>query len=645
MTPATTLRQCAVLSPAGLLILACAWLNLTGWGLSFLGQLNRTGYTVSLLLAAGLWIAWHKRSGTPLIPHWRVSRLRGRFRRGWPLAFLILAGMVWLGGLLHPPTNYDALAYRVPRMLHWLAEERWHWIHTEFHRLNTRTAGFEWATNPLLAFLSTDRWFFLPNAVGFLLLPGLCFSVLWRLGVSPRVAWRWMWLLPSGYCYAIQAGGIGNDLFGALFALAAVDYALRAGRSGHIHEVWLAVLAAALMTSAKASNLPLLLPCALALLPCGRLLLARPFATALVALFAAAASFLPTAALNFKHTGDWTGLKAEPAGLLGGDPLFHLAVNSVLIIEQNFAPTVFPIASQWNHFMERVLPAGLSEKLQRRFEPAAAGLKLPEMQMEQGAGLGCGLSALLLLTALWRLRRGVKWSWVAWTTRARTVQFLVPLGAWIGAAYFMSQSGLSPAARYLTPFYVLLVVPLLAGGDCTPLVRRRGWQFVALAAVFSTALLLTVTQARPLWPALTVLRALDAEHSTQPLLRRAWKVYSIYKARADAFQPARARLPAEADPLGFVSFDDPETSLWRPFGSRRILHLTRQETGADLRRRGIKYVLAKPVVIAQHWGSPVDVWLRQVEGEPVARFPLQLRGNVEAAEWLLVRIRPEPPAG
>jgi hypothetical protein len=69
-----------------------------------------------------------------------------------------------------------------------------------------------------------------------------------------------MWLLPTGYCYLLQAGSISNDMFGTVYALAAVDFALRARKSGRVSEVCLSVLSAALLTGARASNLPLLLP-------------------------------------------------------------------------------------------------------------------------------------------------------------------------------------------------------------------------------------------------------------------------------------------------------------------------------------------------------------------------------------------------
>src|SRR5260221_14729047 len=82
-----------------------------------------------------------------------------------------------------------------------------------------------------------------------------------------------------------------------------------------------------------------------------------------------------------------------------------------------------------------------------------------------------------------------------------------------------------------------------------------------------------------------------AGQSSQPLIRRAWTVYSVYGQRGDAFEPVRTKLPTNANPLGLVTSDDPETSLWRPFGSRSILHVTRTDTAEDLQRLGIQYVL------------------------------------------------------
>ena len=171
-------------------ICLCAWLNCAGWGLSALHQLNPAGYGVALLAgAAGFWI-WRQEWPLPGRRDWRKTARR--FRRGLPLGFLLLTGLALAGGVLYAPTNYDGLAYRTPRVLHWLAEGRWHWIHTVFPRVNGRACGYEWLCTPLIALLRTDRWLFLINLVSLLLMPGLIFSVFTRLGVRPRVAWCWM---------------------------------------------------------------------------------------------------------------------------------------------------------------------------------------------------------------------------------------------------------------------------------------------------------------------------------------------------------------------------------------------------------------------------------------------------------------------
>jgi hypothetical protein len=245
----------------------CAYLNCVGWTLSALHQLNAAGYAVALLLGVVAFVAWRKQTAGRIFPQISRRKLKRRFCRPFPLAFLILAAMVFLGGALYAPANYDALAYRIPRVLHWLAAGQWHWIHTIFPRINTRSCGIEWVSAPVIALLGTDRWLFLINFISFLLLPGLVFSLFTRLGVRRRVAWHWMWIVPTGYGFLLQAGSMGNDLFGATLALAAVDLALRANRSKLPRDFFASLLAAAMMTSAKMNNLPLLLPWAVAILP------------------------------------------------------------------------------------------------------------------------------------------------------------------------------------------------------------------------------------------------------------------------------------------------------------------------------------------------------------------------------------------
>src|SRR5712671_7416321 len=116
----------------------CAYLNCAGWALSALHQLNAGGYAVALLPGLAAFLIWWRKSSHD---HFCFQKFRHRFQKPFPLAFLILAALALLGGALHPANNYDALAYRPPRVLHRLAEGQWHCIHTDFQRLNTRPAG------------------------------------------------------------------------------------------------------------------------------------------------------------------------------------------------------------------------------------------------------------------------------------------------------------------------------------------------------------------------------------------------------------------------------------------------------------------------------------------------------------------------
>jgi hypothetical protein len=478
------------------------------------------------------------------------------------------------------------------------------------------------------------------SAISFLLLPGRVFSLLTRLGVRGRVAWYWMWLLPTGYCYLLQAGSIGNDLFGAILAMLAIEFALRAAQTQRREEAYVSVLAAALMTAGKAFNLLLLLPWGLAMLPALRALWRRPWELAPLALAAGGASLLPTAVLNFLHCGDWTGLRAEQVtNLANGDRAFHVLVNGIQLALHNLTPPVFPLASAWNHLMDRTIPAAWSERLERNFEPYAAHFHVGELEMEEHAGLGFCVSLLLLAWVVHRLLAQRRHPERGWVRALAGPAGLVPLGALLAVGVFMSQSGLSGPTRYLAPFYVLLVAPLLAGVPASKtLIHTRWWRASGMGVFIAGALLLILSPARPLWPAQTVLGMLGDEQSRHGLVLRAWTVYSVYGHRGDAFEAAKAVLPPDANPLGLVTSDDPETSLWRPFGRRRILHVCQADSPAVTRAQGIRYALVNSVVV-ESYNISFDEWLVQHDAELVQRLSLGLRAGSGPRDWFLVRFR------
>jgi hypothetical protein len=609
----------------------CAYLNCAGWTLSALHELNAGGYAVVLAVWFVALFVWRKKNSAHILPQIRWLKYCRRFRHLFPLAFLVLAAMAFLGGALYAPSNYDALAYRLPRVLHWLAADHWHWIHTIFQRVNTRACGIEWVSAPFLALLKTDRPLFLINMVSFLFLPGLIFSVFTRLGVRRRVAWHWMWIVPTGYGFLLQAGSIGNDLFGAPFALAAVDFALRAKTSKSPRDFFASILAAALIT-AKATGLPLLLPWALAILPSARLAWRWPARTAAVCALAFWASMLSMSIENARHTGDWTGMSADRPGMVKA-PVFRTGVSAGLVVIQNLVPPVFPIADKWNQMVDQALSPGLRARLDQMMESPLCRFHVEQMQIEENAGLGFGVSFLLLasLVAAYFARPANSVRVSPWLTCVRWSPVISLLAV-------LSESDLYPIARVLAPYYALLLPPLLACAGHERLLKLFWWRAAAFTVFFIAAGLLIISPARPLFPALDILGKARAHAPHSALLARMEEVYSVYRSRNDAFAPARAALPPGLKILGMTTFDDPETSLWRPFGSWRIVHVCPGDTAVKLKAEGVEYILVRGEAFGKWFSGSLDDWLKQMDAQVVREIPLDLRAAQGPMDWYLVKL-------
>lgn len=600
-----------------------------GWVLSGLGLLNTTAYAI--LLGVGLVAAvfWLSRQPSRRI---RPAALIRRWRR-WPaLTFLllVLAGIV--GGWLYAPNNIDALAYRTPRVLHWLAEGRWHWIPAPYQRLNTRACGFEWATAPVLATLKSDRPLFLLNIATYCLLPGFVFSILRQLGVGGRAAVAWMWLFPTGYCFALQAGSIGNDLHGATLSAAALALALRARTTRDpISAAW-SCIAIALMTGAKSSNIPLLLPWTFAIWPAVIPLLRRPLLATTTALLALATSLAPISLLNQIHTGDWTGLKAEDAWIRPPGPIICATHNFGLLATQNLFPPILPGAGAINATVERVLPESWKMRVDGFAENGRAAYAVRELPGEEHAGLGFGVTWLLLLTLLHGLRRPDSWSGPWFRDRARMALLLLPL---VALAPYLARSGITTAGRILAPYYPWLLPSLLILGSASTAVRTRWFRVGSTAVLVLVLVLVVLLPTRPLWPARTLLGLLGTASKSRAI-ERASTVYEVYARRADVLAPLRQWIPSDAPLIGFVTVNDAETSLWKPYGHQRVRHLLVSDRMDDLRSRGMGCVVANVDDFTVRFRQPIDEWIKANGGRIAGRESIQMLAREPAREFVVI---------
>jgi hypothetical protein len=641
-----------------------AFATLAGWSLSAVGELNRAGYAVAFVLFGGFTVLQRRNLGISREKmRLAVRKAFRRFRRPLPFCFFALAFLVLLGGAIYRPDNYTGLTYRAGRVLQWLSHGHWFWIHTTDYRMNDRACGMEWLSTPIVLFTQSTRCLFLLNFLPFLLMPGLIFSLFVQLGVSGRVAWHWMWLLPGGYTFLLQAGGNANDTFPTDYALAAIYFAVRASSwqrgdntnsSSVIADLWRSILAAALLTGAKASNLPLLLPWIIAAVPAIPALRKRMAATIVVMLVSAAVSFLPNAVLNMHYLGDWSGLSIEQEGMNMKNPFVGIWGNAFLLLLDNFTPPFFLLAGWWNQHALSVLPHFLMSPMVRNFEDGF--LWLGELPTEDWSGIGFGLSVLLAVSVIAGFFKAKSFS--PRSSSSRPASLIVPQGPrppwrvvpyaklvrvapWVALLAYCTKTGMVTPDRLIAPYYPLLAPLLLIGPRQSAIVRRQWWNALAGGSMILASVVLIMLPDRPLWPARTVLSGLSAWHPRNHLISRAREVYAVYANRADPLANVRALLPKGIKVVGFLGAeDDCDISFWLPFGSRRVEHFLLSDPPERFRREGVEYAVVGGLNLHLR-GVTLEEWLHRTGAEMVAETNGTLKVAEGPQQWYIARIKNE----
>jgi hypothetical protein len=606
-----------------------------GWILSALHELHTVGYAIFFAVAGLGFSLWVRLRGGPAGWKWNTQgwarRCRRRFSRLLPMIYALSVIVVILGGALYAPRNYDALSYRVPRLLHWWSASSWHWIQTPNERMNLSGAGFEWIMMPLFALSHSDRLFFLINVAAYLLMPGLVFGVFAGLGVPRHAAWYWMWLLPMGFCYLMQAGSIANDSFAVTYMLAAIWFGLRAARNGQVTDLWMAILSGALLTGVKGSNLPLPLGVAWAIWPAFKLVRIRPVSSLLVFLLAVLVSYVPTAWFNELYTGHWTGDPYNARKFQVQQPLAGIVGNSLQLAAQSLEPPFFPMADSAQVWVRNHLPGGLRSFLEQGFPAFDLGFR--ELPQEEGSGLGLGVTliailSLLSVSAAWRSKPLAAWSLAG--RRGLTVGLL----AWLSLLAFMIKMGCDDTGRLVAAYYPLLLLPILVHPSQQAWVRPR-WRHVLAACVGATALVdLVLSPARPLWPAQSVLGWFSNKLPGHPLITRAQSVYEIYGHRNDLFAGLRAHIPNSVSTIGVIEdWSDLETSLWRPFGRRFVVDLVDWEGGKP---PNLEWVVVKNGIVANRFRT-FEQWMRGAGGTLVSSQLITSIVHGGPERWSLLR--------
>jgi hypothetical protein len=168
------------------------------------------------------------------------------------------------------------------------------------------------------------------------------------------------------------------------------------------------------------------------------------------------------------------------------------------------------------------------------------------------------------------------------------------------------------------------------------LVKRTWWRSWALFSCGLAGLVLVISPARPLWPAEWFLHRYGSRLRSSQLGSRAVDAYETKGRRTEVFAPLIAALSANASILGFSADDFPETALWKPFGSRRILHVKMSDSAEAVRQRGIKHL----VVTIKPAGETWPHWVQRMDARVLKTVTLKMWGSHPPFVWHLVELNP-----
>jgi hypothetical protein len=563
---------------AGLWIIWVAWSCITGWSLSALGALHNVGYLASLpVLIITATLFW-RHTAPPYPRRYTTAKWLRRITSSYAItAWGTIAALVLIGAIAHVPSNYDGVTYRLPRLLFWLQENRWHWIEGLDHRQNVSAVGHEWMMAPFIAITRSDRALFLINFIPFLLLPGLFFTAARGMCMRLQVAKWWMWVWPLAYGITMQAGSIGNDLLPAALALASLAFAAEAKRSRPALCLFFSALAAAAATGSKSTTLPLGLPLGIywcwvawnTLSPrdiikvtCAAIPLAIP------------CSFLPLAIACIHYTGHWSGDPGKRSGAQAKHPVAGIIGNSIEIGCGLLQPPILPSSKKINETIKQAVedqPWYQWTKMgNSRFAFNTGG----EIPIEEYSGAGIGITLLLLTAVVLRQLDRRRYA-----NACTTLQWVMLISTLVALLAFMSKMGTGGIARLSLPYLAISLLCLLFFFRKTPYDQALSGRLLQLIPALCLLPGLILNPNRPLLP----MDALAAHPSLPASYRqRIESVYQAYQNRSSILTPLLENIPLE-DTIGFAGGGNHSAiGLFKPYGKRKVLSLNpSNENSAD----------------------------------------------------------------
>jgi hypothetical protein len=201
----------------------------------------------------------------------------------------------------------------------------------------------------------------------------------------------------------------------------------------------------------------------------------------------------------------------------------------------------------------------------------------------------------------------------------------------------------------MAPFYLptltLILAAVSAGETGKQRMRLGVWAWIFMLPLFVALL---VTPSHPILPRAGISRLTRCRLLNPRLRQRIRDVYATYAVRSDPLRRLRERgLGAGVRRVAFIgSPDDPDISLWKPIGGRRVYHVPPARTADPewYAQRGISWVVTAPERL-NRLGIDVDTWARSLRAQVRARETTHLKVRDGREEWFCAELLPSEGEG
>jgi hypothetical protein len=478
-----------------LFLIYAVWANTSGWVLSWLSNLNIKGYIAALI---PLFYLFYKVCRSYLSHNFTLRKSIRKLR--WSeISWIVVLAVIIAGALLNRPFGWDACAYRLPRVLRWLESNNWCWLNSADDRQDISALAFEWMIAPLYAIFKNDRPLFLINLIPYICMPRLCWLGSRATGINRQWALASSYLIPLGFCFSLQAGGVQNDGIASFFALMPIAL-LNAQCAPWLSKKWkfgISILSICILSGLKLTNLPLAGIIFIWIIWNYRGDILLYFTDikwgAIMVVLSFLSSVLPISLANIRFTGHWSGDPGNVYRHKANDPLTAVYANALFCLCDAVSPN--PLANRINEFVKG------SELLDRHLNkigqvhPNIKYLKFSSYGYEGQSGASTpimvGISILWCIGLIFFLKK----------SRFQFTQFWFLILVSIAYLTFLSNIAVHGSQRHAAAYYPLLVIGMLACSTANfRLLPDKIVQGVIICCSIVTTVTLFLSPVRPLLP-------------------------------------------------------------------------------------------------------------------------------------------------